>query len=102
MDLLSSRMTCRIKWGGENDLKESDKSQIVVLHRVLGQNISKWGSFQSMKGGLKMEQLETGSRAAVARSASDVNSGMIWESLINDAIGHVFCTLIHRPALEPR
>lgn len=50
MDLLSSRMTCRIKWGGENDLKESDKSQIVVLHRVLGQNISKWGGFQSMKG----------------------------------------------------
>lgn len=50
MDLLSSRMTCRIKRGGENDLKESDKSQIVVRHRVLGQNISEWGGFQSMKG----------------------------------------------------
>lgn len=68
MDLLSSRMTCRIKWGGENDLKGFDKSQIVVLHGVPGQNVSKWGSFQSMKG--------VGD-SWVARSASEGDSGMI-------------------------
>lgn len=97
MDLLSSRMTCRIKWGGENDLKESDKSQIVVLHSP-GAEHPQMGEFPVCERGFKDGNRQPRLRR---RAASDVTSGMIWESLVNNAIVYV-CTLIHQPAVEPR